>query len=216
MGLVKNVSLPVSFSKYNKCMTLITNAKPPNRLGYASACSDDGDMRQQIAALAVCDQVFLEVIDPNFPKNRPQLDECMRNLKSGDTLIVWRLDRLGRSLAELVNLVDGMAKQGVIFKSLSEHIDTASGDIVLPVFSALAAFERNVMKERTRAGLNAARARGRTGGRPKRVTPKSKLEMKALHDERSMSITEICSKYKITRSTFYRAVLDRDYTKETS
>ena len=104
--------------------------------------------------------------------DRPGLTQAISHLRSGDTLVVWRLDRLGRSLKHLIETVTTLKEQGISFKSLTENIDTstATGTLVFQIFGALAEFERNLIKERTVAGLNAARARGRTGGRPKRTS----------------------------------------------
>ncbi|AIC11704.1 recombinase family protein [Xylella fastidiosa] len=183
------------------------------RLGYARVSTDDQDMALQLDALAKvqCDRVFSEKASSG--KERPQLEECLRTLRRGDVLTVWRLDRLGRSMTELVAIVNDLASRGVTFESLTEHIDTssASGKFAFHLFSALAEFERNTIKERTRAGLAAARARGRMGGRPAKVTPKAKREMKALYTSQEVSVKDICTRYNITRSTFYRVVLERDY-----
>ena len=185
------------------------------RLGYARVSTDDQDMALQLDALAKvqCDRVFSEKVSSG-KASRPQLEECLRTLRRGDVLTVWRLDRLGRSMAELVAIVNDLASRGVLFESLTEHIDTssASGKFTFHLFSALAEFERNTIRERTKAGLVAARARGRMGGRPAEVTPKAKREMKALYTSQDVSVKDICTRYSITRSTFYRVVLERDYT----
>ena len=125
-----------------------------------------------------------------------------------DTLVVWRLDRLGRSMSHLINLIEQLIQQGVGFKSIQDGaIDTttASGELMFNVFSALAQFERRLIQERTKAGLAAARARGRTGGRPALSTAQPKVKMaKQLYQNKSLSIQEICSSLNISRSTFYR------------
>lgn len=145
-----------------------------------------------------------------------QLLECLRGLRAGDMLMVWRLDRLGRSLKELVAIVTDLETRGIAFESLTERIDTssASGKLMFHVFASLAEFERNTIRERTVAGLAAARARGRKGGRKVKVTPQAKLEMKALYDSNDIQVGDICTRYGITRATFYRAVLGRTYKKE--
>jgi len=171
------------------------------RLGYARVSTDDQDMALQLDALAKvqCDRVFSEKVSSG-KASRPQLEECLRTLRRGDVLTVWRLDRLGRSMAELVAIVNDLASRGVTFESLTEHIDTssASGKFTFHLFSALAEFERNTIRERTRAGLVAARARGRMGGRPAKVTPKAKREMKALYTSQDVSVKDICTRYSIT------------------
>lgn len=185
------------------------------RIGYARVSSDDQEMALQLDALAKsgCERVFSEKVSTGRDQ-RPQRDECLQTLRAGDTLVVWRLDRLGRSMAELVAIVNGLAKRGVIFESLTERIDTssASGEFTFHLFAALAQFERQIIKERTKAGLEAARARGRRGGRQPKVTPKAKREMAALYASGTSTVSEICDRYEITRSTFYRAVLERDYS----
>lgn len=193
-------------------------AKKPTtaqRIGYARVSSDDQEMALQLDALAKsgCARVFSEKVSSGQAQ-RLQLEECLRTLRTGDTLAVWRLDRLGRSVAELVAIVNDLAARGVAFESLTERIDTssASGQFTFHLFAALAQFERHIIKERTKAGLEAARARGRRGGRKPKVTPKSKREMAALYASGTSTVGEICDRYEITRSTFYRAVLERDYS----
>ena len=144
--------------------------------------------------------------------DRPGLTLAISHLRAGDTLVVWRLDRLGRSLKHLIETVTTLKEQGISFKSLTEHIDTstATGTLVFQIFGALAEFERNLITERTLAGLEAARARGRKGGRPKLETnpaKRKKIEMaKALHDDPSHTIEDICDTLHISRATLYRYV----------
>lgn len=186
------------------------------RFGYARVSTDEQNLDLQRDALAKsgCSRIFEEKVSA-VKSDRPQLAECLRGLRSGDTLTVWRLDRLGRSLPDLVNIITDLVARGVVFESLTERIDTssASGKLMFHVFAALAEFERNVIRERTQAGLKAARARGMMGGRKPKVTPKSKKEMKALYDSQEVTVQDICTRYGITRSTFYKAVLERDYMK---
>ncbi|MFC1836373.1 recombinase family protein, partial [Thermodesulfobacteriota bacterium] len=156
-----------------------------------------------------CDLVFTDKAS-GAKSERPGLDECMNTLQEGDTLVVWRLDRLGRSMQHLVSVVTALKQRGIGFKSLHDGaIDTttASGELIFNIFAALAQFERELIRERTRAGLSAARARGRTGGR-KPVSPQNpKVRMaKKMHEDQSMSITEICSTLKISKATFYRYI----------
>lgn len=197
-------------------MTKSTKHPEGLRFGYARVSTDDQEMALQLDALAKvgCSRVYSEKVSSG--KVRPQLEECLRTLRAGDVLTVWRLDRLGRSMSELVAIVNDLASRGVVFESLTEHIDTSSatGKFTFHLFSALAEFERNNIRERTRAGLAAARARGRIGGRPEKVAPKDKREMKALYESQEVSVTDICSRYQISRSTFYRNVLGRDYTQK--
>lgn len=150
-------------------------AKVNIHFGYARVSTDDQELHLQIDALtkAGCDQIFQEVVSSS--KQRPQLEECLRAMRKGDTLTVWRLDRLGRSLIELVKIISDLQDKGITFSSLCEHIDTgsATGKFTFQLFAALAEFERNIIKERTMAGLAAARARGRKGGRKPKITEAS-------------------------------------------
>ncbi len=141
---------------------------------------------------------------------RPGLEQCLSQLKPGDTLVVWRLDRLGRSVRDLIDIVEGLRQRGVGFKSLCDGaIDTttASGKLVFHIFTALAEFERSLIQERTKAGLTAARARGRLGGR-KPISPDDPRVMTArtLHSDKNMPVSDICRTLRISRATLYRYV----------
>jgi DNA invertase Pin-like site-specific DNA recombinase len=142
--------------------------------------------------------------------NRPGLTKCLESLLDGDTLVVWRLDRLGRSMRHLVNLIDELRQRGVGFRSISDGmIDTtsASGELVFHIFSALAQFERRLIQERTKAGIAAARARGHKGGRPRMKPNDPRLVLtKKLHGDMTLTIDEICAILHISRSTYYRYV----------
>jgi len=141
---------------------------------------------------------------------RPGLDKCLQQLQAGDTLLVWRLDRLGRSIRHLIDLVEDLHQRGVKFKSLCDGaIDTtsASGELIFHVFSALAQFERRLIQERTNAGLKAARARGRLGGRPPMSLDDPRIQTaKKLHADKSMVIADICRTLQVSRPTLYRWV----------
>lgn len=178
-------------------------------LGYARVSTNDQDLTMQKDALkkAGCKTVYTDVVS-GVRASRPGLEGCLNNLRSGDTLLVWRLDRLGRSMPHLVTLVEKLQRQGIGFKSLCDGaIDTttASGDLVFNLFSALAQFERRLLQERTKAGLAAARARGRLGGR-KPIDPKNpKVRMaQKMHQDKALSIGDICESLKISRPTLYR------------
>ena len=136
---------------------------------------------------------------------RPELTHCLRALRPGDTLIVWRLDRLGRNLQDLVNIVNDLDARDVNFKSLTEAIDTSgsAGRLVFHMFAALAQFERELLRERTLAGLAAARARGRVGGPPPVLGPMQQRAVLAMMKNREMSIVEIAKQFCISRSTLY-------------
>lgn len=143
---------------------------------------------------------------------RPGLHDALSHLREGDTLVVWRLDRLGRTLKQLIELVNEFNGRGVGFKSLTENIDTTTsgGKLVFHIFGALAEFEREVIRERTRAGLDAARARGRKGGRPKlAIDPKKLKQMFALYDARDTPVEDILKTFNISRGKFYNLVRER-------
>ena len=128
-------------------------------------------------------------------------------LRTGDTRVVWRLDRLGRSLQHLIEVVAALAARGVGFKSLTEQIDTTTpgGKLIFPVFGALAEFEHDLIRARTQAGLAAARARGRLGGRPNKLADAQQLELaRALYDGAQVDIAKICKTLGISRATLYR------------
>jgi len=137
--------------------------------------------------------------------DRPELGQCLKALRGGDTLVVWRLDRLGRNLQDLVRIVNDLEERGVKFRSITEAIDTSgsTGKLVFHMFAALAEFERGLLKERTLAGLAAARARGRIGGRPSVLDRKQQRAALAMMKDREMSITEIARQFGVSRSTLY-------------
>lgn len=136
---------------------------------------------------------------------RPELIHCLKALRDGDTLVVWRLDRLGRNLQDLVRMVNDLDGRGVKFKSLKESIDTSgpAGKLVFHLFAALAEFERELLRERTLAGLEAARARGRKGGRPSLLDVKQRKAALAMMRDRAMSVSEIARQFGVSRSTLY-------------
>lgn len=182
-------------------------------VGYARISTDDQDLALQRDALSAagCERLFEDTIS-GAKAERPQLTEALDFLRPGDTLVVWRLDRLGRSLSNLIELMNTLAERGISFKSLTEQIDTTTsgGKLIFHIFGALAEFERELIRERTRAGLAAARARGRTGGRPRKLDSDSKLAMaQTLYDDRTHTVEEICKTLRISRATFYRAINTR-------
>ena len=139
---------------------------------------------------------------------RKGLTEALSYLRQGDTLVVWRLDRLGRSLRHLIDIVTDFQSRGIGFRSLQESIDTTTsgGKLVFHIFGALAEFEREIIRERTKAGLTAARARGKAGGRPKALTEKQAQILHQLTADKDRSVNEICKTLGISRKTFYRYV----------
>ena len=179
------------------------------KIGYARVSTNGQDLDLQVRELKVagCKQVFTDRVSGS-KSERPGLDACLKTLKKGDTLLVWRLDRLGRSMQHLVNVVADLKGRGVGFKSIRDGaIDTttASGELVFNIFAALAQFERELIRERTMAGLSAARARGKLGGRKPMPPDHPKvLSAKKLHAEKTISIRDICNALKISRATLYR------------
>jgi DNA invertase Pin-like site-specific DNA recombinase len=129
-------------------------------------------------------------------------------VREGDTLVVWRLDRLGRSLKDLIERITELHNRKIGFKSITENIDTTTsgGKLIFHIFGALAEFERDIIRERTQAGLQAARARGRKGGRPKALSSKKVAMLKELYENKHLSINEICETLNISRTTLYRYI----------
>jgi len=179
------------------------------QIGYARVSTGDQDLALQIDALemAGCVRIFEDKVS-GTKSVRKGLDECLAALREGDTLIVWRLDRLGRSFQHLVGLINELKDRGVGFRSIQDGaIDTttASGELVFNIFAAMAQFERELIRERTRAGLAAARARGKKGGRRPVTSSDPKVKAaKAMYADPNHSIKEICETLKISRATFYR------------
>ncbi len=175
-------------------------------VGYARISTDDQNPELQLDALqkAGCEKIFTERITGSST-NRPELDKALEHLRKGDTLVVWKLDRLGRSLKHLIELVTQFEEQGTGFKSLTESMDTTTsgGKLVYHIFGAFAEFERNIIRERTQAGLKAARARGRMGGRRHKLNDRQRTHAVKLHKDGDHTIKEICELMKISRSTLY-------------
>ncbi len=177
-------------------------------VGYARVSTDDQTLALQLDALraAGCEKVFPDTIS-GTKTERPGLTKALDHVRNGDMLVVWRLDRLGRSLSHLIELIQTLEGRGVGFKSLTEQIDTTTsgGKLIFHIFGALAEFERNLIRERTMAGLQAARARGRKGGRPRKPNTDAKIVMaKRLHADPTNSIADICKTLGVSRATLYR------------
>jgi DNA invertase Pin-like site-specific DNA recombinase len=197
----------------NQTETLLTPSPASRLVGYARVSTDDQDLSLQIDALTNQGipqaSIFLDKLS-GAKTERPGLTKCLDTLRSGDILVVWRLDRLGRSMRHLITLVEELRNKGIGFRSLNEGaIDTtcASGELIFNIFSALAQFERRLIQEHTKAGLAAARARGRNGGRPAATSAETKVVLaKKLHADKSLEIEDICKTLRISRSTFCRYV----------
>ena len=178
-------------------------------IGYARVSTGDQSLALQIDALeeAGCERFFRDQVS-GIVNIRPNLNQALNVARPGDTLVVWRLDRLSRSLRDLIETVTLLESRGVQLKSLHESIDTASssGKLIFHLFGALAEFERNLIKERTLAGLQAARARGRKGGRPPSLdTEKRKLAVK-LYNDKNYSVNQVCQVMGISKPTLYKYV----------
>ena len=182
-------------------------------IGYARVSTGEQTLDLQLDALrkADCGKLFTETAS-GAKADRPVLADVLTYLRAGDTLVVWRLDRLGRSLGHLIATLTDLANRGVGFKSLTEQIDTTTpgGKLIFHVFGALAEFERDLTRERTHAGLAAARARGRIGGRPKKLAdPKQVALAQALYDGETTDVATICRTLGISRATLYRYLTPR-------
>lgn len=183
-------------------------------IGYARVSTQDQNSDLQLDALkqAGCEQVFNEK-KTGRTLQRPELEACLRTLRKGDTLVVWRLDRLGRSLKDLVETVNALEERGIGFKSLTESIDTTSagGRLVFHLFSALAEFERNLISDRTKAGLAAARARGRKGGRKPKMTAADIKKAAAILKDPSITKTEVAKHFGVSRVTLNASLTREGY-----
>lgn len=177
------------------------------RIGYARVSTDDQNLDLQRDALkqAGCALIYEEAASGKNTE-RPELEQCRKALRAGDTLVVWRLDRLGRSLPDLVQIVADLEHRRVHFESLTEKIETrsAAGKLQFHVFAALAEFERGLIRERARAGLAAARARGRAGGRKPKLDTKQIRQIKLLLRDPNTSVAEVARDYGVSRTTLYK------------
>ena len=176
-------------------------------VGYARVSTSEQclDMQKDALLKAGCEKIFTDIISGS-KSEREGLGEAMQFIRQGDTLVVWKLDRLGRSLKHLIEVVTLLQKGNIELRSLHENIDTtsSSGRLAFHLFSALAEFERELIRERTKAGLAAARSRGRIGGRKKLMDDKKIAMAIALYQNCSNDIGGICRTLKVSRSTFYR------------
>jgi len=181
-------------------------------LGYArvSTAEQNADLQTDELRSAGCYEVFVDHASGVLDR-RPELDKVLERLRSGDTLVVWRLDRLGRSLRHLIDTVTALDERGVGFCSLRESIDTttAGGRLVFHLFGVLAQFEREIIRDRTMAGLSAARARGRNGGRPSKLSPDQVRAARRLYDEREHTVEQIGGMFGVSRTSIYRALSDK-------
>ena len=181
-------------------------------IGYARVRTQDQHAELQIDALreAGCEQIFQEKVTGKL-RERPELTQCLRTLRQGDTLVVWRMDRLARSLKDLVQIIEDLKQREIGFKSINENIDTtnATGKLTFHIFAALAEFEHSLILERTKAGLAAARARGRKGGRKPSLSEADIRKAAAMLSDPMMTKAEVAQHFKVSRTTL-NASLKRD------
>ncbi len=176
-------------------------------IGYARVSTREQNLDMQLDALkkAGCEKIFHDKLS-GARTERPGLSRLKDSLRPGDTVVIWRLDRLARSLKDLITWVNWLHEQGVSLKSLNDPIDTTTpaGELVFHIFGAIAEFERNVNRERSRAGMEAARARGRFGGRPPTLS-NDKLELlMSLYYEKKHSVIKLCEMFEISKTGFYK------------
>lgn len=182
-------------------------------IGYARVSTIDQNTNLQTDALkaAGCQKIFIEKIS-STKSERPELNKLKEQLREGDSLVVWRLDRLGRSLKDLIDWINYLDGEKVSLKSLQESIDTgtSTGKLVFHIFGALAEFERNLIVERTNAGLAAARARGMKGGRKPKLDSSKQKTAQTMYDSRNHTIKEICEILSITKPTLYKYLIRKN------
>ena len=176
------------------------------KVGYARVSTADQHMHMQEDALKAdgCEEIYRDIAS-GAKTDRPGLDDALSYLREGDTLVVWKLDRLGRSVQHLIQTIKSLSDNNIGFKCLQENIDTTTsgGKLIFHIFSALAEFERDLITERTKAGLKAARARGKMGGRPPTLNNRQVTRMIEMYDEGNNTVADICKIYSISRPSFY-------------
>jgi DNA invertase Pin-like site-specific DNA recombinase len=189
---------------------MVTNGtRPGDLIGYARVSTWDQNADLQVDALTEigCTRIFTDHAS-GTRTDRPQLAAALDYARPGDTLVVWRLDRLGRSLRHLVETVSGFEQEGIGFRSLNGDIDTttSNGRLIFHIFCALAEFERDLLVDRTQAGLVAARARGKVAGRKPKLSPDQVAVAQRLHKDGKHNVTEIAKVLNVSRATIYRHV----------
>jgi DNA invertase Pin-like site-specific DNA recombinase len=179
------------------------------RIGYARVSTLDQSPNLQLDALkaAGCEKIFNETAS-GAQRDRPELAAALHYAREGDSICVWRLDRLGRSLKQLIETVEGLEAKGIGLRSLNESIDTTTpgGRLIFHVFGALAQFERELIKERTAAGLASARAQGKVGGRPSSMTEKDVAAARAMLTNSAITMTEVAKRLNVSVATLYRHI----------
>lgn len=183
-------------------------------IGYARVSTEDQSLNLQRDALLKAGVEKTRIYEEHISgtkANRPELMACLKGLREGDVLTVWRLDRLGRSLSDLIKITNDLGERKIGFRSLTEQIDTttAGGRLIFHVFGAVAQFERDLVSERTKAGLAAARARGKRGGRPSALKPKDVRIIKQILKDKTVTATDVAKRFGVSRATIQRG-LQRD------
>ena len=178
-------------------------------VGYARVSTSDQKLDMQEDALRAigCEKIFTDIAS-GARDSRDGLSQAMEYIRKGDTLVVWKLDRLGRSLKHLIEFVNNLNKEEIGFRSLQESIDTTTpgGRLIFHLFGALAEFEREIIRERTQAGLKAARVRGRMGGRPAKMDERKISRAKTLFKDPETTVKEVCVALEVSKATLYRYV----------
>ncbi|MCF6765788.1 recombinase family protein [Thiotrichales bacterium 19S3-7] len=179
------------------------------KVGYARVSTLEQNLDMQVDALknAGCERIITDEASGSVA-DRAGLLQVKDILRTGDTLVVWRLDRLGRTLKHLIDWIHQLDEEGIEFQSLQESIDTSSssGKLVFHLFGALSEFERNLIRERTQAGLAAARSRGKQGGRPKKLSKDKRKLAVTLYNDQKHSISQICDISGISKPTLYKYI----------
>jgi DNA invertase Pin-like site-specific DNA recombinase len=179
------------------------------QVGYARISTGDQDLTLQVNALqeAGCEKIFTEKAS-GAQRDRPELKAALEFMRKGDILVVWKLDRLARSLKQLIETIEHLDERGIQFSSLTETMDTTTsgGRLFYHIFAALSEFERSIIRERTRAGLEAARRMGKVSGRPCALSPRDLIEAKAMLKDKTITIAQIAKRFNISESTFYRYI----------
>lgn len=180
------------------------------KLGYARVSTKDQNLDLQVDALlkAGCEPPIYQEKISTRKSDRPEFSKMLDKLRPGDTVVVWKLDRLARDLKELISLVENFHNKGVNFVSLCEQIDTsdANGRLIFHIFCSVAQFERDIIRERTLAGMEAARARGKLGGRTPSLTDSEILDLRKFYEDKTISIKRLCDMFGIKRTTLYKYV----------
>lgn len=179
-------------------------------IGYARASTKEQKVDLQVDALkhAGCEKVYMDIGISGAKAQRPGLDQAIDQLRDGDSLVVWRLDRLGRSTRHVLTLIEDLETRGVKFRSVTEAIDSAGpmGKVLLTIIAAFAEMERQVLRDRTNAGLEAARARGRKGGRKPKLTPKHDQAIRSLYEAHETPVSAIAETFAVSEPTVWRSL----------